>query len=115
MRDEGKSASTRRADAAPNGRVSPTSRLGGRGLGFIKAPNRLGSNGILGWQLFLVQLLLGIMAHIVTPLDQPSNYRDSQSRVDRARQQELLSKSTTLYVRVTLRPDRDVADRHPAT
>ena len=41
------------------------------------------------------------MAHIVTPLDQPSNYKDSQSRVDRQTQNELLSKSSTLYVRTT--------------
>ncbi|KAL0947053.1 hypothetical protein HGRIS_013194 [Hohenbuehelia grisea] len=38
------------------------------------------------------------MAHIVQPLDQPSNYKDSQARVDRQRQQDLLSKSTTLYI-----------------
>jgi len=38
------------------------------------------------------------MAHIVSPLDQPSNYKDSQTRVDRHKQNELLSKSTTLYV-----------------
>jgi nuclear cap-binding protein subunit 2 len=38
------------------------------------------------------------MAHIVPPLDQPSNYKDSQTRVDRQKQNELLSKSTTLYV-----------------
>ncbi|KAI0748188.1 RNA-binding domain-containing protein [Daedaleopsis nitida] len=38
------------------------------------------------------------MAHIVTPLDQPSNYKDSQSRVDRQTQYNLLKKSTTLYV-----------------
>ncbi len=40
------------------------------------------------------------MAHVVTPLDQPSNYKDSQARVDRTRQADLLSKSTTLYVGV---------------
>lgn len=39
------------------------------------------------------------MAHVVQPLDQPSNYKDSQTRVDRQRQNELLSNSTTLYVR----------------
>ncbi|EIN07427.1 RNA-binding domain-containing protein [Punctularia strigosozonata HHB-11173 SS5] len=38
------------------------------------------------------------MAHVVTPLDQPSNYKDSQARLDRQKQNELLSKSTTLYV-----------------
>ena len=38
------------------------------------------------------------MAHVVTPLDQPSNYKDSQARVDRQKQQEILNKSTTLYV-----------------
>jgi len=38
------------------------------------------------------------MAHVVIPLDQPSNYKDSQSRFDRQRQNDLLSKSTTLYV-----------------
>ncbi|KAF8631408.1 hypothetical protein AX17_005086 [Amanita inopinata Kibby_2008] len=38
------------------------------------------------------------MAHVVSPLDQPSNYKDSQSRVDRQKQAELLSKSTTLYI-----------------
>ncbi|KAF8652676.1 hypothetical protein AX16_004183 [Volvariella volvacea WC 439] len=38
------------------------------------------------------------MAHVVSPLDQPSNYKDSTNRVDRAKQLELLAKSTTLYV-----------------
>ncbi|KAI0331127.1 RNA-binding domain-containing protein [Cubamyces sp. BRFM 1775] len=38
------------------------------------------------------------MAHIVTPLDQPSNYKDSQSRIDRQTQYDILSKTTTLYV-----------------
>lgn len=38
------------------------------------------------------------MAHVVSPLDQPSNYKDSQTRVDRQKQNELLGKSTTLYV-----------------
>jgi nuclear cap-binding protein subunit 2 len=38
------------------------------------------------------------MAHAVTSLDQPSNYKDSQARVDRSRQADLLAKSTTLYV-----------------
>lgn len=44
--------------------------------------------------LFVVQ----IMAHVVQSLDQPSNYKDSQSRVDRNRQNDLLAKSSTLYV-----------------
>ncbi|OBZ75044.1 Nuclear cap-binding protein subunit 2 [Grifola frondosa] len=38
------------------------------------------------------------MAHVVTPLDQPSNYKDSQARLDRQKQNEALAKSTTLYV-----------------
>lgn len=38
------------------------------------------------------------MAHVVQSLDQPSNYKDSQARVDRQKQNELLAKSTTLYV-----------------
>ncbi|VDB94774.1 unnamed protein product [Peniophora sp. CBMAI 1063] len=38
------------------------------------------------------------MSHVVTPLDQPSNYKDSQNRMDRQRQNELLSKSCTLYI-----------------
>ncbi|TFK27417.1 RNA-binding domain-containing protein [Coprinopsis marcescibilis] len=38
------------------------------------------------------------MAHVVSSLDQPSNYKDSQARLDRQRQSELLDKSTTLYV-----------------
>lgn len=38
------------------------------------------------------------MAHVVSSLDQPSNYKDSQSRVDRQRQNDMLAKSTTLYV-----------------
>ena len=38
------------------------------------------------------------MAHVVQPLDQPSNYKDSQARMDRNRQQDALSKSTTLYI-----------------
>ncbi|KAF7295043.1 Nuclear cap-binding protein subunit 2 [Mycena indigotica] len=38
------------------------------------------------------------MAHVITPLDQPSNYKDSQARVDRKKQNDLLSKSTTLYI-----------------
>ncbi|KAJ7694233.1 hypothetical protein B0H17DRAFT_1058309 [Mycena rosella] len=38
------------------------------------------------------------MAHVVSPLDQPSNYKDSQTRVDRQRQNDLLSSSTTLYI-----------------
>ncbi|KAK2460583.1 hypothetical protein APHAL10511_007053 [Amanita phalloides] len=38
------------------------------------------------------------MSHVVQTLDQPSNYKDSQSRVDRLRQVDLLSKSSTLYI-----------------
>jgi len=38
------------------------------------------------------------MAHCVQSLDQPSNYKDSQSRLDRQRQADHLTKSTTLYV-----------------
>ena len=42
--------------------------------------------------------LKSAMAHVVQPLDQPSNYKDSQARLDRSRQDEALSKSCTLYV-----------------
>ncbi|KAI6045656.1 hypothetical protein EDC04DRAFT_2149765 [Pisolithus marmoratus] len=38
------------------------------------------------------------MAHVVQPLDQPSNYKDSQTRLDRKKQQDFLSKSSTLYI-----------------
>ncbi|KDQ60754.1 hypothetical protein JAAARDRAFT_31725 [Jaapia argillacea MUCL 33604] len=38
------------------------------------------------------------MAHVIQCLDQPSNYKDSQSRVDRQKQNDLLAKSNTLYV-----------------
>ncbi|KAI0797932.1 hypothetical protein C8Q75DRAFT_801840 [Abortiporus biennis] len=38
------------------------------------------------------------MSHIVVPLDQPSSYKDSQNRVDRQRQNDILEKSSTLYV-----------------
>ena len=38
------------------------------------------------------------MAHVVQSLDQPSNYKDSRARYDRQKQNELLAKSTTLYV-----------------
>ncbi|THH18499.1 hypothetical protein EW146_g2501 [Bondarzewia mesenterica] len=38
------------------------------------------------------------MASVVTPLDQPSNYKDSQSRVDRQKQNDFLAKSATLYI-----------------
>ncbi|KII88587.1 hypothetical protein PLICRDRAFT_111049 [Plicaturopsis crispa FD-325 SS-3] len=38
------------------------------------------------------------MAHVVQSLDQPSNYKDSQARVDRRKQDEMLSRSTTLYI-----------------
>ena len=40
------------------------------------------------------------MASVVTPLDQPSNYKDSQARVDRQKQHDIFQKSTTLYVRL---------------
>ena len=40
------------------------------------------------------------MASVVTPLDQPSNYKDSQARVDRQKQHDILQKSTTLYARL---------------
>ena len=43
---------------------------------------------------------LWTMAHVVTPLDQPSNYKDSQARLDRQKQNELLARSSTLYVPV---------------
>lgn len=39
------------------------------------------------------------MAHVVQPLDQPSNYKDSQARMDYQRKADALSKSSTLYVR----------------
>jgi len=38
------------------------------------------------------------MAHVVSSLDQPSNYKDSHAKVDRQRQNDMLSKSTTLYI-----------------
>jgi len=38
------------------------------------------------------------MSHVVAALDQPSNYKDSQSRLERSKQQDFLSKSTTLYI-----------------
>ncbi|KAI0273552.1 RNA-binding domain-containing protein [Gloeopeniophorella convolvens] len=38
------------------------------------------------------------MTSVVAALDQPSNYKDSQARVDRQRQNDMLSKSTTLYI-----------------
>ncbi|KAI0308930.1 hypothetical protein OF83DRAFT_1180214 [Amylostereum chailletii] len=38
------------------------------------------------------------MASVVPSLDQPSNYKDSQSRVDRQKQNDLLAKSSTLYI-----------------
>ena len=46
----------------------------------------------------LLQVYEIAMAHVITPLDQPSSYKDSQARVDRGKQSELLGKSTTLYV-----------------
>ena len=45
------------------------------------------------------------MASVVVPLDQPSNYKDSQARLDRQKQHDILSKSTTLYVRTHSKPD----------
>jgi nuclear cap-binding protein subunit 2 len=45
------------------------------------------------------------MASVVTPLDQPSNYKDSQARVDRQKQNDLLQKSTTLYVSFNVTPE----------
>jgi nuclear cap-binding protein subunit 2 len=39
------------------------------------------------------------MAHVVQCLDQPSNYKDSQARLDRQKQNEALARSSTLYVR----------------
>jgi hypothetical protein len=50
----------------------------------------------------LTRTLIFGMAHVVTPLDQPSNYKDSQARLDRQRQNEMLAKSTTLYVNLAL-------------
>ncbi|KAG8722399.1 nuclear cap binding complex subunit [Ceratobasidium sp. 394] len=38
------------------------------------------------------------MAQVVSPLDQASTYKDSQSKLDAQRTQELLEKSSTLYV-----------------
>ncbi|CAE6428547.1 unnamed protein product [Rhizoctonia solani] len=38
------------------------------------------------------------MAQVVNPLDQASTYRDSQSRLDAQKTQELLDRSSTLYV-----------------
>ncbi|EJU05765.1 RNA-binding domain-containing protein [Dacryopinax primogenitus] len=38
------------------------------------------------------------MAHIVTPLDRPSTYKDSRSNIERSHQAEMLSKSCTLYI-----------------
>ena len=38
------------------------------------------------------------MTSVIVPLDQPSNYKDSQARLDRQKQHELYQKSTTLYV-----------------
>ncbi|KAG8935692.1 nuclear cap binding complex subunit [Tulasnella sp. 418] len=37
-------------------------------------------------------------SHVVVPLDRPSNYKDSQSRLDRTAHDEALEKSSTLYV-----------------
>ncbi|CAE6433256.1 unnamed protein product [Rhizoctonia solani] len=38
------------------------------------------------------------MAQVVSPLDQASTYRDSQSRLDAQKTQDLLDRSSTLYV-----------------
>ncbi|QRW00287.1 RNA recognition motif protein [Ceratobasidium sp. AG-Ba] len=38
------------------------------------------------------------MSQVINPLDQVSTYRDSQSKLDAQRTQELLEKSSTLYV-----------------
>lgn len=38
------------------------------------------------------------MAQVVSPLDQVSTYKDSQSRLDAQKTQELLERSSTLYV-----------------
>ncbi|KAH7340367.1 RNA-binding domain-containing protein [Rhizoctonia solani] len=38
------------------------------------------------------------MAQVVNPLDQASTYRDSQSRLDAQKTQDLLDRSSTLYV-----------------
>nr|XP_018262825.1 nuclear cap-binding protein subunit 2 [Kwoniella dejecticola CBS 10117]OBR84983.1 nuclear cap-binding protein subunit 2 [Kwoniella dejecticola CBS 10117] len=38
------------------------------------------------------------MAQVVTPLDQPSSYRDNRSEIDRETERRLLAQSSTLYV-----------------
>ncbi|KZS99255.1 RNA-binding domain-containing protein [Sistotremastrum niveocremeum HHB9708] len=38
------------------------------------------------------------MAHVVQPLDQPSSYKDSQSKKSRQEHEDALSRSSTLYV-----------------
>ncbi|KAG8954635.1 nuclear cap binding complex subunit [Tulasnella sp. 424] len=37
-------------------------------------------------------------SNVVVPLDRPSNYKDSQARLDRQAQEQALAKSATLYV-----------------
>ena len=49
-------------------------------------------------------LFCSTMAHVITPLDQPSNYKDSQARIDRQKQQDILNKSSTLYVSLSQLP-----------
>lgn len=46
------------------------------------------------------------MAHVVVPLDQPSNYKDSQARLDRQTQNDLLGRSSTLYVSLRVHSSR---------
>lgn len=63
--------------------------------------------GLVVTSAFPIELLFAssnssAMAHVVQSLDQPSNYKDSQAKVDRQKQNELLSRSTTLYVRSPL-------------
>lgn len=57
----------------------------------------------MGEYIPIIRALLGweptAMANVVQSLDQPSNYKDSQSRVDRTKQNDLMEKSSTLYVR----------------
>jgi hypothetical protein len=58
-----------------------------------------GNSGLVPSKFNSTQVGVEQMAHVVSSLDQPSNYKDSQTRVDRMKQNEMLSKSTTLYVR----------------
>ncbi|ELU44587.1 RNA recognition motif domain-containing protein [Rhizoctonia solani AG-1 IA] len=50
------------------------------------------------------------MAQVVNPLDQASTYRDSQSRLDAQKTQELLDRSSTLYVCFVVRPVKYIAE-----